>query len=76
MRRSRIGTLGRVPTQLQCSVLKYQRRHVAFSPGGARFVRAGEVHRFEAFMANFSAWVMFYGPMGGELRGEVGGETP
>jgi hypothetical protein len=76
MRRSRIGTLGCVPTQLQCSVLKYQRRHVAFSPGDALFVRTGEVHRIEAFTADFSAWVMFYGPMGGELRGEVGSETP
>ena len=50
--------------------------NVAFSPGDPLFARAGEVHRFEAFTADFSAWVMFYGPMGGELRGEAGGETP
>ncbi len=39
---------------------------VPFEPGDALFVAAGEVHRFEDFTADFSTWVMFYGPEGGE----------
>ena len=30
------------------------------------FVKAGVVHRFEAFSDDFAAWVFFYGPEGGE----------
>ena len=30
------------------------------------FVSAGNVHRFENFTYNFSTWVLFYGPEGGE----------
>ena len=30
------------------------------------FVKAGAVHRFEAFSDNFAVWVFFYGPEGGE----------
>ncbi len=37
-----------------------------FGPGDALFVRAGIVHRFEDFSADFSTWVFFYGPEGGE----------
>lgn len=37
-----------------------------FSPGEALFVPAGVVHRFEDFSADFAAWVVFYGPRGGE----------
>jgi mannose-6-phosphate isomerase-like protein (cupin superfamily) len=37
-----------------------------FEPGEALFVPAGAVHRFEEFSADFSAWVVFYGPDGGE----------
>jgi len=39
---------------------------VAFNPGDALFVAAHEVHRFESFTPDFAAWVMFYGPVGGE----------
>ena len=37
-----------------------------FSPGDALFVAAGVVHRFEDFSDDFAAWVVFYGPEGGE----------
>ncbi len=40
-------------------------RH-AFSTGDVLFVAAGVVHRFEDFTEDFSAWVIFYGPEGGE----------
>jgi quercetin dioxygenase-like cupin family protein len=35
-------------------------------PGDALFVPAGTVHRFEAMSAEFGAWMIFYGPEGGE----------
>lgn len=37
-----------------------------FSAGDALFVPAFVVHRFEDFSDDFEAWVMFYGPLGGE----------
>lgn len=37
-----------------------------FEPGEALFVPAGMVHRFEEFSDDFAAWVIFYGPAGGE----------
>lgn len=37
-----------------------------FEPGEALFVPAGVVHRFEDFSDDFAAWVVFYGPEGGE----------
>ncbi len=37
-----------------------------FEPGEALFVPAGVVHRFEDFSDDFEAWVVFYGPDGGE----------
>jgi mannose-6-phosphate isomerase-like protein (cupin superfamily) len=37
-----------------------------FNPGDLMFVPAGTEHRFEDFTADFSTWVMFYGPEGGE----------
>ena len=40
-------------------------RH-AFQAGDMLFVPAGVEHRFEEFSADFSTWVMFYGPEGGE----------
>jgi mannose-6-phosphate isomerase-like protein (cupin superfamily) len=41
-----------------------ERRRVA--PGSFLFVPAGAVHRFEDFSADFTVWVAFYGPEGGE----------
>lgn len=37
-----------------------------FETGEALFVPAGETHRFEDFTDDFAAWVVFYGPEGGE----------
>ncbi len=37
-----------------------------FSAGDVLFVPAGIVHRFEDFSEDFSTWVIFYGPEGGE----------
>src|SRR4030095_11077979 len=39
---------------------------VPFGPGDVLFVPAGDVHRFERFSDDFAAWVIFYGPEGGE----------
>lgn len=38
----------------------------AFGPGDFLFVPAGVEHRFEDFTDDFSTWVLFYGPEGGE----------
>jgi len=45
-------------------VLGSQRR--PFNAGEALFVPAGVIHRFEDFSDDFAAWVIFYGPSGGE----------
>lgn len=37
-----------------------------FAPGDCFFVAAGAAHRFEAFSEDFRAWVVFWGPPGGE----------
>lgn len=37
-----------------------------FEAGEALFVAAGVEHRFEDFSDDFAAWVVFYGPEGGE----------
>lgn len=37
-----------------------------FAPGDFLFVPAGVEHRFENFTDDFSTWVIFYGPEGGE----------
>ena len=39
---------------------------IAFGPGDALFVAAGVEHHFIDFSDNFGAWVIFYGPPGGE----------
>ena len=38
----------------------------AFGPGDALFVAAGVEHRFAEFSNDFEAWVVFWGPAGGE----------
>lgn len=38
----------------------------AFGPGELLFVPAGTPHHFEDFSRDFSAWIVFYGPTGGE----------
>lgn len=37
-----------------------------FQAGDFLFVPTGTVHRFLNFTDNFSTWVIFYGPKGGE----------
>jgi mannose-6-phosphate isomerase-like protein (cupin superfamily) len=37
-----------------------------FRQGDVIFVEAGAVHRFQDFSADFVAWVVFWGPEGGE----------
>jgi quercetin dioxygenase-like cupin family protein len=37
-----------------------------FKPGDFLFVPAGIEHRFVEFTDDFSTWVFFYGPVGGE----------
>lgn len=39
---------------------------IPFAAGDALFVAAGIDHRFVDFSADFAAWVVFYGPRGGE----------
>ena len=39
---------------------------IPFEPGDALFVPAGVEHRFVEFSDDFGAWVIFYGPPGGE----------
>jgi len=41
-------------------------RRQPFAAGEALFVPAGVPHRFEDFSDDFAAWVVFYGPEGGE----------
>jgi mannose-6-phosphate isomerase-like protein (cupin superfamily) len=40
-------------------------RH-AFASGMCFFVAAGQLHRFEEFTPDFTTWVVFWGPHGGE----------
>jgi mannose-6-phosphate isomerase-like protein (cupin superfamily) len=39
---------------------------VPFAAGDALFVRAGVPHRFEDFSEDLGAWIVYYGPEGGE----------
>ncbi len=41
--------------------------------GDFLFVPAGDDHRFENFTDDFSTWVFFYGPEGGEFGQSVDG---
>jgi mannose-6-phosphate isomerase-like protein (cupin superfamily) len=39
---------------------------IRFAPHDVLFVEAGSTHRFEHFSEDFSTWVIFFGPEGGE----------
>ena len=41
-------------------------QQIPFDSGDALFVAAGVEHRFTNFSDDFAAWVVFYGPKGGE----------
>ena len=43
-------------------------RRVPFGPGDFLFVPAGMTHRFENFGETMAAWVVFYGPEGGDPK--------
>ena len=43
-----------------------EEERTTFEAGDALFVPAFVVHRFENFSDDFAAWVIFYGPAGGE----------
>jgi mannose-6-phosphate isomerase-like protein (cupin superfamily) len=45
-------------------VIAGQRSH--FAAGDVFFVASGVEHRFENFSPDFTTWVMFWGPQGGE----------
>ncbi len=45
-------------------VIAGTRQH--FVPGDVFFVGSGIEHRFEKFSPDFSTWVVFWGPAGGE----------
>ena len=42
-----------------------EQRHPV-EPGSFLFVAAGQPHRFEDISSDFTVWVLFYGPEGGE----------
>src|SRR5262245_21758135 len=42
----------------------------SFTAGDFIFVPAGIEHRFMNFTHDFSTWVFFYGPVGGENKGD------
>ena len=44
----------------------HEGKRVKFEAGDFLFVPAGDEHRFENFSEDFSTWVFFYGPKGGE----------
>lgn len=43
-----------------------------FEPGTCFFVPAGTEHKFENFSSDFSTWVVFWGPQGGEVPTTTG----
>jgi mannose-6-phosphate isomerase-like protein (cupin superfamily) len=46
----------------------YDDTRTSFGPGDFLFVPARMEHRFENFTDDFSTWVLFYGPEGGETK--------
>lgn len=52
----------------RATLLLQGERH-ACEPGTVLFVPAGAEHRFTDFSEDFSTWVVFWGPEGGEGRG-------
>jgi mannose-6-phosphate isomerase-like protein (cupin superfamily) len=47
-------------------VLRIGSERHRFGPGTCFFVPAGVDHQFEEFSADFTTWVVFWGPAGGE----------
>lgn len=49
-------------------LFNYDGTRTTFKPGDLLFVPAGVEHRFEEFTDDFATWVLFYGPIGGEVN--------
>ena len=49
---------------------------VDVAPGDALFVPAGTDHRFKAISDDFGAWIVFYGPEGGEAAEPESAQPP
>ncbi|HWJ07563.1 MAG TPA: cupin domain-containing protein [Steroidobacteraceae bacterium] len=47
-------------------VLRIDQQRYTFAAGDCFFVASGVEHRFEQFSEDFAAWVVFWGPVGGE----------
>jgi hypothetical protein len=50
-----------------CGVFFHDGQRDPFGPGDLLFVAAGTEHRFEDFTDDLAVWVVFYGPLGGEV---------
>jgi mannose-6-phosphate isomerase-like protein (cupin superfamily) len=48
-------------------VLLHDGKRDPFETGDLLFVAAGTEHRFEDFTQDLAVWVLFYGPIGGEV---------
>jgi len=48
--------------------LVHDGKREAFGSGDLLFVAAGTEHHFEDFTKDLVVWVVFYGPVGGEVR--------
>jgi mannose-6-phosphate isomerase-like protein (cupin superfamily) len=48
-------------------VLLHDGERDRFESGDLLFVSAGTEHRFEDFTEDLAVWVVFYGPLGGEV---------
>jgi mannose-6-phosphate isomerase-like protein (cupin superfamily) len=46
-------------------------RRIPVEVGSFLFVAAGQIHRFEDFTSDFTVWVVFYGPEGGEQSSTI-----
>ncbi|MDJ0748263.1 MAG: cupin domain-containing protein [Woeseiaceae bacterium] len=47
-------------------VFELDGERIEFGPGDALFVPAGAAHHFVEFSEDFTTWVVFWGPPGGE----------
>lgn len=48
-------------------ILVIGEKRYSFEAGACFFVAAGVEHKFELFSPDFSTWVVFWGPVGGEF---------
>lgn len=53
------------------AVYTVEDKRMQVGAGDLLFAAAGEQHRFEDLTSDFLVWVLFYGPEGGEVDGEL-----